>query len=406
MSLEVNKRRADFPALTQRVRGKKLVYLDSAATALKPWAVIERVGQFYTYETANVHRGAHFLADQATGYFEETRLKLKKFLNADSTEEIIFTSGTTGSINLIAQSYGRKFLKEGDEILLSEMEHHANIVPWQMLAEEKKLSIKIIPVTDAGDLDLSQLDQILTSKTRLVAVTHVSNTLGTINDIRLLAEKAHSVGAVIAVDGAQAVSNFAVDVKALNVDFYSFSAHKIYGPYGIGVLFGKRELLEKMPPWIGGGSMISQVTFPKTTYNDLPFKFEAGTPHIEGVLALGSAIDYVTKIGFDEIVEHEISLREYATQELQKISGLKIIGTSSQKVAILSFVVESLHHSDLSQVLDQEGIAVRAGHHCTQPLMSRFGVTGTVRASFAIFNDKMDVDALVKGIHKAKELFA
>ncbi len=404
--IETNKIRADFPALTQKVRGKPLVYLDSAASALKPWPVIERIGHFYTYETSNVHRGAHFLADRATQAFEESREKVRKFLNASSIEEVIWTSGTTASLNLIAQTWAHQNLKAGDEVLVSEMEHHANIVPWQMACEHTGAHLKVIPVTDQGELDWNQFEKLVSSKTKLVALTHCSNTLGTYVDIQRAAKLAHSKGALISVDGAQVVSTRPVDVQKLDVDFYSFSGHKLFGPYGIGVLYGKKEHLLKMPPYQGGGSMISKVTFERTTYNDLPFKFEAGTPNIEGVIAMGTAIDYVLKIGFEKIHEIEKALLDYATTELQKISGLKIIGEAKDKAPLISFSMEGLHHSDVSQILDQEGVAVRAGHHCTMPLCNRFHVTGTLRASFSIFNNKADVDALVKALIKAKEMLS
>ncbi|MGZ5279951.1 MAG: aminotransferase class V-fold PLP-dependent enzyme [Pseudobdellovibrionaceae bacterium] len=404
--IETNKIRADFPALTQKVRGKPLVYLDSAASALKPWPVIERISHFYTYETANVHRGAHYLADKATQAFEESREKVRYFLNASSIEEVIWTSGTTASLNLIAQSWAYKALQAQDEILISEMEHHANIVPWQMACQQTGAVLKVIPVTDKGELDWNEFEKLLSNKTKLVALTHCSNTLGTYVDIERAAKMAHSKGALISVDGAQVVSTRPVDVQKLDVDFYSFSGHKLFGPYGIGVLYGKKDLLLKMQPTQGGGSMISKVSFEKSTYNDLPFKFEAGTPNIEGVIAMGVAVDYVQKIGFEKIQEIEHALLTYATDELKKIPGLKIIGEAKDKAPILSFSMEGLHHSDVSQILDQEGIAVRAGHHCTMPLCDRFHVTGTLRASFSVFNNKADVDALVKALAKAKEMLS
>lgn len=406
MLQEASKIRADFPALTQKVRGKNLVYLDSAASALKPWPVIERISHFYTYETSNVHRGAHYIADLATGFFEESRKKVQKFLGAEHSEEIVFTRGATESINLVAHSYGRTFLKSGDEILLTELEHHANIVPWQILAKEKGLKIQVAKILENGELDLQDFKAKLSNKTKLVAVAHCSNTLGTVLDVKALAALSHAVGAVVLVDGAQAVANRPVNVRDLDVDFYAFSGHKLFGPYGIGVLYGKKDILEKMPPYQGGGSMISEVKFPDTTFNDIPHRFEAGTPHIEGVIALGTAIDYVEKLGYDKIHGIEEELLQYATEQLKTVPGLKIIGEAKDKAAIVSFVIEGLHHSDIGQILDQEGIAVRAGHHCTQPLMARYGITGTVRASFSIFNTKADVDALVKGILKAKEMLS
>lgn len=402
--IEVNKYRADFPALTQKIRGKSLVYLDSAASALKPWPVIERITHFYTYETSNVHRGAHYLADQATQAFEGAREKVRHFLNASSIEEIIWTSGTTASLNLIAQSWGRKFLKPGDEVLVSEMEHHANIVPWQMICEEVGAKVRMAPIKDNGEFDFEAFEALLSNKTKMVSLTHCSNTLGSYVDVKRATALAHKYGALATVDGAQVVSTRPVDVQNLNVDFYTFSGHKLFGPYGIGVLYGRKDLLQQMPPYQGGGSMISQVSFEKTSYNDLPFKFEAGTPNIEGVIALGTAIDYVQKVGFAQIQQIEHELLEYATAEMKKIPGVQIIGEAPDKAPILSFAIPGVHHSDLAQILDQEGVAVRAGHHCTMPLLKRYKITGTVRASFSLFNNKADVDALVKAVIKAKEM--
>ncbi len=404
--IETNNLRADFPALTQTIRGKPLVYLDSAASALKPQSVVDRITRFYTYEASNVHRGAHYLSNQATEAFEQARERTRNFLNASSIEEVIFTAGTTASMNLVAQSWGRKFLKPGDEVLVSEMEHHANIVPWQMICEEVGAKVVVAPVTDMGDFDFEAFEKKLSVKTKMVSVTHCSNTLGSYVDVKRVAELAHKAGALITVDGAQVVSTRPVNVKELNVDFYAFSGHKLFGPYGIGVLYGKKDLLLAMPPYQGGGSMISQVTFEKTTYNELPFKFEAGTPNIEGVIALGAAIEYVEKVGFEKIQTIEHELLEYATQEMKKIEGVRIIGEAKDKAPILSFAIPGVHHSDLAQILDQEGVAVRAGHHCTMPLLKRYQITGTVRASFSIFNNKADVDALVKAVIKAKEMLS
>jgi cysteine desulfurase/selenocysteine lyase len=405
-SLEKNKLRADFPALTQKIRGKSLIYLDSAATALKPWKVIERISHFYTYETANVHRGAHYLADLGTKHFEETREKVKSLISANCIEEIVFTSGTTGSINLVAQCLGNLVLEKDDEIIISEMEHHSNIVPWQMLCERVGAKLKIAPIDDSGELLFEELQKLLSSKTKIVAVTHCSNTLGTYVDVKRIAEMAHKVGALVVVDGAQAIATIPVNVQDLNVDFYAFSGHKMFGPYGIGVLFGKREWLEKMSPYQGGGNMISTVDFEKTTYNDLPFKFEAGTPNIESVIALGTAIDYINGVGFERIHQIEMDLLAYATAQVEAIPGIRILGKAQKKAPVLSMVLEGLHHSDVAQILDQEGIAVRAGHHCTMPLLKRFNISGTVRASFSIFNQKSDVDALVRGLIKAKEMLS
>lgn len=404
--IEQNKLRADFPALTQKIRGKNLVYLDSAASALKPWPVIERISHFYTYETSNVHRGAHYLADQATRGFEEAREKVRSFLNAPFTEEIIFTQGTTGSLNLVANSLGKLILKPGDEILVSEMEHHANIVPWQMIAETTGAKLVVAPVNDQGELVVDQWSAKLSTKTKIVAISHCSNFLGTYVDIGEITKLAHQAGAVVVVDGAQAVSTMPVDVQALGVDFYAFSAHKLFGPYGVGVLFGKKEWLQKMPPYQGGGSMISTVTFEKTTYNDLPYKFEAGTPHIEGVIAMGVGIDYVLKVGFEKIQQIEHELLDYATEELSKIPNILILGKAKRKAPILSFAIEGIHHSDVAQILDQEGVAVRAGHHCTMPLLKRYNVSGTIRASFSIYNNKADIDAFIQALKKAKEMLS
>ncbi len=404
--IETNKLRADFPALTQKIRGKPLIYLDSAASALKPWPVIERISHFYTYEASNVHRGAHYLSEKATEAFEQSREKVRQFLHAASLEEIIWTAGTTASMNLVAQSWGRQFLKAGDEVLVSEMEHHANIVPWQMICEQVGAKVVMVPIQDSGEFDFAAYEKSFSSKTRMVCLTHCSNTLGTYVDIKRAAQIAHQRGALISVDGAQVVSTRAVDVQDLDVDFYSFSGHKLFGPYGIGVLYGKKQLLQEMPPYQGGGSMIAQVSFEKTTYNDLPFKFEAGTPNIEGVIALGAAIDYVNKIGFEKIHQIEKELLDYATTEMKKIPGIRIIGEAADKAPILSFAISGVHHSDLAQILDQEGVAVRAGHHCTMPLLKRYQITGTVRASFSVFNNKADVDALVKAVIKAKEMLS
>ena len=400
----LTKNRMDFPLLTQRVRGKPLVYLDSAATSLKPWPVIEKVGHFLSYQTANVHRGAHHLSDLATGYYEDGRKKAADFLGAMSPDEIIFTRGTTESVNLVAQTWGRKNLKKDDVIVLTEMEHHSNIVPWQMIAESVGAKIKVIPVSDRGELILEEAEKILKEKVQLLAVAHASNTLGTINDIKWLAKKAHENGARIFVDGAQMVANHAVNVQDLDVDFYAFSGHKVFAPYGIGILYGKREILEGLPPYQGGGSMISEVRFEKTTYHDIPHRFEAGTPNIEGTLGLHAAIDYVEKLGWTAIETQESSLLHEATAKVKEIPGIRLIGESAKKAPILSFVLEGTHPSDVGQILDQENVAVRSGHHCTQPLMKRFGIPGTVRASFSIYNSSQDIDQLVKGLVKAREL--
>lgn len=397
--------RAQFPALTQKVNGKTLVYLDSAATALKPHLVIERIHGFNRYEISNVHRGAHNLADKATVNYENARAAVAKFLNAKWPEEIIFVRGTTEAINLAAQTYGRAVLQENDEILLTEMEHHANIVPWQMIAAEKKAKVLAVAVTDKGELDLEDFKAKLSKKTKIFSFTACSNALGTVNDIRALTEAAHKVGAKVFVDGAQAVAQDVIDLQSLDCDFFAFSGHKLFAPFGIGVLYGKKELLEQMPPYQGGGSMISKVSFEKTTYNEIPFRFEAGTPNVEGAVALHAALDFITGIGFDKIKSHKNELLRAATEGLLKIPQIKIVGTAANKGPVISFNLEGAHHSDVGQILDQQGIAVRAGHHCCQPLMNRFGITGTVRASFSVYNNLQDVESFLKAVKKAQEMF-
>lgn len=396
--------RADFPLLTQKIKGKPLVYLDSAASSLKPWPVIEKVGHFLTYQTANVHRGSHYLSNQATEEYENSRKTVAQFLNASVAEEIIFTKGTTESINLVAQSWGRANLKKGDEIVLTEMEHHSNIVPWQIVAEQVGAKIQVIGVTDHGDLRIEDIESKITNKTKIVAVTHCSNVLGTINDIASISEKARSVGAKILVDGAQAVASMAVNVQALGADFYVFSGHKVFAPYGIGVLYGRKQVLDSMPPYQGGGSMISNVTFEKTTYHDVPFRFEAGTPNIEGALGLAAAIEYLTKTSWKEIQAHKKELMDYAQEKLSEVPGLKILGHPQNQAPVLSFTIEGVHASDLAQILDQENIAIRAGHLCAQPLLRRLNLSAFARVSFSVYNQKSDIDSLVKGLLKAQEL--
>ncbi len=403
MGLDIEKIRQDFPILHQQVNGKDLIYFDNAATTQKPLPVLEALSEYYGKYNANIHRGIHFLAEKATSAFELTRKAFREFLNASSTEEIIFTYGTTDGINLVAQTYGRKFLKEGDEIIISTMEHHSNIVPWQMLCEEKGCILKVIPIDDDGNLIFEAYEQLLNEKTAIVSVVHVSNALGTINPIKQIIEKAHEFGAVVLIDGAQASSHIDIDVQALDVDFYVLSAHKLYGPTGMGILYGKKDLLNAMPPYRGGGEMIKEVTFEKTTYNDLPYKFEAGTPNIADVVAAKIALDYVKSLGKGNIAAYENELLEYATEKLQKIEGLKIIGQAREKVSVISFVMEGIHPQDVGVILDQQGIAVRTGHHCTQPLMQRFGIPGTSRASFAVYNTKEEIDKLVAGIEKVKK---
>ena len=396
----------DFPILRHTVHGKPLVYLDNAATTQKPQAVIDAICGFYSRDNANIHRGIHFLSERATENYEATRRKAQRFLNAADAREIIFVRGATEGINLVAQSFARPRLAPGDDLLITTMEHHSNIVPWQMVAEEKGARLRVAPINDRGELILEEFEQLLGPRTRLVAVTHISNALGTVNPVRRIVELAHARGVPVLIDGAQAVPHAAVDVRELGCDFYVFSGHKVYGPTGIGVLYGKAALLEAMPPYQGGGDMISSVTFEKTLYNELPHKFEAGTPHIDGVIGLGAALDYVQAIGIDKIAAHEGEVLCYATGAVSAIPGVKIIGTARRKAGVLSFVIEGVHPHDAGTILDQEGIAVRAGHHCAQPVMARFGVAATTRASFALYNTAADVDALVRGIHKVKEVFA
>ena len=394
----------DFPALGQKIRGKNLVYLDSAASALKPQVVVDRLQKYYALETANIHRGAHYLGDLGTQNYEKSRDLVKNFIGAKSSSEIIFTSGTTESINLVAYSYVEIHLQAGDEIILSEMEHHANLVPWIVLAEKKSLKIKYVSVNEKGELEASSFLNQISNRTKFVSLTHCSNTLGTINDVAFYIQKAHEVGAKVLIDGAQYIVQDQLDVQKLNCDFYVFSGHKLFGPYGIGVLYAKEELLKQMIPYQTGGSMISQVRLDSVTFNEIPYKFEAGTPNISGGIALGTAIEYIQSIGFEKIKSHEMSLLDYATAELTQIPNLKIIGHSANKAAIISFVFSDMHSSDVGQILDQEGIAVRIGHHCTQPLMQKFNITGTIRASFSIYNNHSDIDALVKALLKAREL--
>lgn len=398
--LDVEQIRNQFPVLHQQVNGKPLVYFDNAATNQKPKCVIDALTHYYEYDNANIHRGIHTLAERATKAYEATRLAMQAFINAQHTEEIIFTRGVTESINLVAATYGRAFLKTGDEVIVSGMEHHSNIVPWQMICEERNAVLKVIPVTDVGELDLDSYQKLLSSKTKVVAVNHASNSLGTINPIKKIIELAHQAGAVVLVDGAQASAHLHIDVQELDCDFYCISSHKMYGPTGTGILYGKKELLEKMPPYMGGGEMIKEVTFAKTTYNDLPYKFEAGTPNIGDVIALQEAVNFINELGKDNIAAYEHELLVYAAEKLATIKGVKLIGTAKNKVAVQSFVIDGIHHFDIGQMLDARGIAVRTGHHCTQPLMDRFGMEGTVRASFSIYNTKHEIDMLAEGIER------
>jgi cysteine desulfurase/selenocysteine lyase len=404
LTLDVARLRMDFPILSQMVHGKPLVYLDNAATTQKPWAVIDCMENYYAEYNANIHRGVHILSQQATDAYEGAREKVRRFINAARREEVIFVRGTTEAINLVASSYGQR-LWPGNEILITEMEHHSNIVPWQQLCERSGAVLRVTPIDDTGELRLDEFERQLGPTTRLVAVTHLSNALGSINPLRRLIELAHGVGAVVLVDGAQAVAHLPVDVQALDCDFYAFSGHKLYGPTGIGVLYGKAALLDAMPPWQGGGDMIREVSFAKTTYNDLPFKFEAGTPHIAGGIGLGAAIDYVSKLGLPVIAAHEHALLSYASEQARAIPDLRLIGTAREKASILSFTVAGIHPHDVGTILDDAGVAVRAGHHCTMPVMAHFGVPATVRASFALYNTTEEVDVLMRAICRAQEVF-
>jgi len=403
--LDLARIRRDFPILGRDVRGKRLVFLDSAASAQKPRAVIEAERAVYENEYANVHRGVYWLSQHATDAFEAARETVRRFLNARSTREIVFVRGATEAINLVAQSYGRAFLRPGDEVLITNMEHHANIVPWQMLRDEKGIVLKIAPIDDAGELDFTAFEHLIGPRTRLISVPHIANALGTVLPVERIVRLAKERGIPVLIDGCQAVPHQAVDVQALGCDFYVFSGHKLYGPTGIGVLYGKAERLEAMPPWQGGGDMISSVTFERTEYNDLPWKFEAGTPHIAGAIGLAAAIDYVEAIGYDAISEHERTLLAHAIDALAEIDGLRLIGTPAHRAGVISFVLDGVHPHDIGTILDREGVCVRAGHHCAQPVMERFGVPATVRASFGLYNGHDDVDALVAALHKVREIF-
>ncbi|MDA1193716.1 MAG: cysteine desulfurase [Planctomycetota bacterium] len=404
-ALDVARVRADFPILTREVNGRPLVYLDNAASTHRPRPVLDAIEQFYTVSNSNVHRGVHRLSQEATQLFEDARATMAGFLGADA-REIVFTRGTTESLNLVAFSYGRATLQAGDDVLLTHMEHHANIVPWQLLCEQTGATLKVVPITDAGELDLDAFDALLGDRTRIVAVTHVSNALGTINPIAELARRAHAVGAVIVVDGAQGAPHMAVDVHTLDVDFYALSGHKMYGPTGIGVLYGRRALLDAMPPWQGGGDMIRSVTFEQTTYNDAPFRFEAGTPNIAGAIGLAAAARYISALGLDAIAAREAELLAYGTQRLGEVEGLRMIGTAAHKAGVLGFVLQDIHPHDIGTILDHEGVAVRTGHHCAQPVMERFGVPATARASLGIYNTHAEIDALVAALAKVREVFA
>jgi cysteine desulfurase/selenocysteine lyase len=404
-NLDVRKVRKDFPILKQKVHGKPLVYLDNGATSQKPQIVIDTLNRYYAAENSNIHRGVHFLSERATATYEDARQKVKRFVNAGSEREIIFVRGTTEAINLVAQSYGRTFLKEGDEIIVSALEHHSNIVPWQMLCGQTGARLRVVPMNHDGELVLDEYRRLLNEKTKFVSVAHVSNALGTIVPVKEIVRLAHERSVPVLVDGAQAVPHLKVDVQELGCDFYAFSGHKLFGPTGVGVLYGRSELLDAMPPYQGGGDMISLVTFEKTHYNVLPYKFEAGTPHIAGGVGLAAAIDYLNGLDWRQVLAHEHDLLTYATAALSEITGLRIIGTAGQKAGVISFAFEHIHAHDLGTILDQEGVAVRAGHHCAMPVMQRFGVPATTRASFALYNTRDEVDALVRGIHRALKVF-
>ncbi|SEL88245.1 cysteine desulfurase /L-selenocysteine selenide-lyase (L-alanine-forming) [Stigmatella aurantiaca] len=404
--LDVARVRADFPILLQEVRGRPLVYLDSAASAQKPQAVIDALVRFYTHDNANVHRGVHLLSERATEAFEDAREKVRRFLKARESKEIVFVRGTTEAINLVAQTFGRKHVGPGDEVLITGLEHHANIVPWQLLCEQQGATLKSVPVNEHGELVLEALDGLLTPRTRILALTHVSNALGTVVPVKELIRRAHAKGVPVLVDGAQAVTHFPVDVQDLDCDFYAFSGHKLFGPMGIGVLYGKKELLEAMPPYQGGGDMILSVTLEKTVYNRIPYRFEAGTPDVAGAVGLGAAIDYLEALGLEAIAAHDRELLAYAEEVLGAVPGIRILGRAQERSGVVSFVMQDIHPHDIGTILDREGVAIRTGHHCAQPLMKCFGVAATARASLALYNTRADVDALVRGLHKVREVFA
>ena len=397
--------KSDFPTLKQKINGNELVYLDNAATTQKPEKVIKALESYYRSINSNIHRGVHTLSIRATDAYEEARSKVAAFINAEHREEIIFVRGATEAINLVANSYVRPILKEGDQIIISQMEHHANIVPWQIICEQKKAELKIIPMNEKGELLIEEIEGIISEKTKFISINHVSNSLGTINRIEDVIKIAHSNNIRIMIDGAQAVQHLSVDLTKLNPDFYCFSGHKVYAPTGIGVLYGKKELLEKMPPYQGGGDMIKSVTFEKTIYNDIPNRFEAGTPNIAGTIGLGVSIDYLVSIGIENIAKHEKELLDYATQEIRKIEGVQIIGNAIEKASVLSFVIEGIHPHDIGTIMDKQGVAIRTGHHCTQPTMDFYGISATARASFAIYNSRKDVDVLINAVKKTIEVF-
>jgi len=402
---DVHALRRDFPILAREVHGHPLVYLDNAATTQKPEAVIGAGADMYRRSYANIHRGVHQLSVEATDAYEQAREKVRGFVNAAEAREIVFVRGTTEGINLVAQTFGRQRVGEGDEVVITALEHHSNIVPWQLLCDEKKAHLKVVPIDRTGEVRVEELERILTPRTRIVSVAHVSNALGTLVPVRRIVEIAHARGVPVAIDGAQAVPRLAVDVRAIGCDFYAFSAHKMYGPTGIGVLYGRADLLDAIPPFQGGGDMISSVTFAKTTWNVLPYKFEAGTPDIAGAIGLGAAVDYVSKVGIENVTAHEENLLDYATRSLTDVPGLKVIGTAREKIGVLSFTLDGIHPHDIGTVLDQEGIAIRTGHHCAQPVMAFFGIPATARASLALYNTREEIDALAEGIRKVQRMF-
>ena len=404
MSLNIQSIRGLFPVLHQEVHGKPLIYFDNAATTQKPQSVLDSLTNYYEHDNSNIHRGAHALADRATRYYENTRETVQKFINAKESSEIIFTKGTTESINLVALTFGRKFIGKGDEILISTLEHHSNIVPWQMLCEEKGAILKVIPITDSGEVIWEEFEKLLSPKTKLVSIVHASNALGTINPVKKIIEAAHVVGAKVLLDGAQSTSHLDVNVQELDCDFLAFSAHKLYGPTGLGILYGNREVLEAMPPFLGGGEMIKEVSFEKTTYNDIPFKFEAGTPNIADVIAFKTSLDFIQSLKKSRIKAHEDELLAYANKLMLPIKGFIPVGTAEEKVSVLSFNINGMHPFDVGQMLDARGIAVRTGHHCTQPLMKRLGLEGTVRASFAVYNTKSEIESLAEGVERIARL--
>jgi cysteine desulfurase/selenocysteine lyase len=392
--------RAQFPILERSVNGKKLVYFDNGATSQKPQCVIDEINTYYSFENANIHRGVHYLSQEATTKYEQARETIQQYIHAKESCEVLYTKGTTDSINLVASSFGET-LQEGDEILISYMEHHSNIVPWQMLCERKSLKLRVIPIHENGELNLESFESLLSEKTKLLSITHVSNTLGTINPVEYLIQRAHEVGAKVLIDGAQSIQHFPINVQELGCDFFAFSGHKVFGPTGVGVLYGKKEILDAIPPYQGGGDMISKVTFEKTTYNELPHKFEAGTPHISGGIALGKAFEFMNSLNIEEIINHEHALLNFAEERLNQISGLKIIGTAKRKASVVSFVVDGIHPFDVGTLLDKQGVAVRTGHHCTQPLMDFFQIPGTIRASFAMYNTFEEIDLFIHALERS-----